>query len=161
MHSVIKARQVRYLVPVAAKLCNDYHKEGDPYSTHRLQCLTSLSTACELVDDNGLFLGSDIPKHQQCIKDFLVNSAALCALSFKNEVKQWPLRPKLRYVAHIGMAAEWLSPKAFWCYSGEHMVGNVAVLASSCLSGTPPHQVPETLCEKYRVGKNLQFVKNL
>ena len=50
-----------------------------------------------------------------------------------------------------------LSPRAFWCYAGESMVGTVASLAASCLRNTAPHQVSVAVCSKYKLAKHLQF----
>jgi hypothetical protein len=72
-------------------------------------------------------------------------------------VYQWCVRPKLHYVAHIGLMAEWMSPKASWAYRGEAMVGSVSSLAHSCLNNTAPHQVPSAVCAKYMLAKHLQF----
>lgn len=155
MHSAIKARQCRYLIPVMAKLCNDYLQPEDKYSCHRLECLQGLANALDIVDAGGLFLGTELKAYETAMNSFLVHFAALRVLS--GDRQQWNMTPKLHYMVHIMMEAKWLSPKAVWCYSGEHMVGNVAALAQSCLSGTPPHMVPETLCFKYRVGKHMQL----
>ena len=57
MHSAIKARQMRYLAPVAAKLRKDF-LHGYIYSKHRLACLTNLTKSYDLVDAR---LGVDEP----------------------------------------------------------------------------------------------------
>jgi len=157
MASAIKARQVRYLVPVAAKLAQDFFKPGDLYSRLRLECLENLNRSYELVDANGLFLGADVKPYQRACRKFLVTYCALSKLCADAHIKQWPVRPKLHYLDHIAEEAKWISPKACWCYGGERMVGNSAALAQSCLSGTAPHKVPGTMCIKYRTGKHLQF----
>lgn len=161
MHSVIKARQLRYLVPVAAKLCRKFHKDGDNYSNLRLKCLECLARSYELVDRNGLFLDADTEEYQQCISDFVTSYAALNAIARSKDLKQWAIRPKLHYVAHIGMDAFFMSPRAMWAYRGESMVGSVSALAASCLNSTPPHKVPTAVCAKIRIGKHLQFMFNL
>ena len=157
MHSVIKARQVRYLVPVAAELCKKYHEPGDQYSDYRLKCLQSLAESYQIVDRNKLFLGRDTRRYMRCIDEFVVHYAALHTLTTNEGRYQWPIRPKLHYIAHIGINAKWLSPRAFWCYPGESMVGTIASLAQSCLNNTAPHQVPAALCSKYKFAKHLQF----
>ena len=157
MHSVIKARQTRYLVPVAAKLCRKFHSKRNPYSTARLKCLESLATSYDIVDAHGLFLETDTEKYQQCIHDFVINFSKLAAIASHKKEKQWAVKPKLHYTAHIGLDARWLSPKAVWAYRGESMVGGISALAASCLRSTPPHRVPAAVCSKYRIGKHLQF----
>jgi hypothetical protein len=157
MSSVIKARQVRYLVPVAARLCEKFHKKREQYSTCRLDCLRALAMSYDLVDRNGLFLGADVEQYQECISNFVKNYAALNSLAKRSDEKQWGVRPKLHYIEHIGANAKHLSPKAFWAYRGEHMVGSTSALAASCLNNTPPHLVPTAVCEKYMFAKHLQF----
>lgn len=156
MHSVIKARQTRYLVPVAAKLCRKYHKRN-AYSTARLKCLESLSESYDIVDKHNLFLCEDTEKYQQCIHDFVTSYHKLNGIAVSKDEKQWVIRPKLHYTAHIGLDACWMSPKATWAYRGESMVGSVSSLAASCLHSTPPYRVPAAVCSKYRLAKHLQF----
>jgi hypothetical protein len=161
MSSAVKARQVRYLVPVAAKLSRDFFKPGDEYSRHRLQCLENAEQMYNIVDEHGLFLGADATRFQEACHNFCVHYACLTKLCQDSDCKQWPIRPKLHYIAHIGLESKWMSPRAMWCYTGEHMVGNVTALAQACLAGTPPHNVPGTLSTKYRVAKHLQFIEEL
>ena len=103
MASVFKASQVRYLVPVATRLCHRFHKDGDHYSNCRLKCLESLATSYDIVDRSGLFLGGDAEMYQHCTSDFVSNYAELHAIAVSRDEKQWALRPKLHYVAHISV----------------------------------------------------------
>ena len=159
MHSAIKARQCRYLVPVAARLCEMFNK-GDSYSKHRLACLSNLNTMYTIVDAHPLFLPDfEIARYARSVDAFLLHYSACAKLSFDNNSFQWSLFPKHHCVAHLPFFAQWLSPRAFWAYGGESMVGTTADLAQSCLSGTAPYKVSKTLCLKYAVGKHLYIVK--
>ena len=158
MSSAIKARQCRYLVPVAAHLRRRFFKPGNQYSRLKVQCLENLTRFYELVDAGGIFLEEKAAlEAQTALHNFSVQYAALAKLSADAGWKKWPVRPKLHYVEHIASETKWINPKMTWCYPGESMVGSVTALAQACLSGLQPHKVPEIVCTKYRVGKHLQF----
>ena len=158
MSSAIKARQCRYLVPVAAKFRRDFFKPGDDYSRSRLECLENLAKFYDIVDGADLFLGEEaIGDAQLALHRFATHYAALAKLCRDAGLKKWPIRPKLHYAEHIGEELKYISPRAMWCYGGEHMVGSTTALAQSCLSGTTPRKVSDTACTKYRVGKHFQF----
>ena len=53
--SGIKAREARWLLPVAASLADTY-SSGSNYNAHRAHCLKNLSAACQTLDTNGPFL---------------------------------------------------------------------------------------------------------
>ena len=156
-HAAVKARQVRYLVPVAAELCRRYTGR-DKYRKLRLKCLEALDSMYKIVDRNDLFLPtSEARLYKQQSHQFAVHFAALSHFCSDKDENKWPIRTKLHYSEHIAEEARFLSPKAQWCYSGESMVGSVTSLAQSCLSSNPPHKVPALVCTKYRVAKHLQF----
>ena len=158
MHSAIKARQVRYLVPVAAHLCQRFLNPGIQYSRLKCVCLENLARFYDIVDAGGIFLEKKAAlEAQTALHNFSVNYAALAKLSADAGWKKWLVRPKLHYVEHIASETKYINPKMTWCYPGESMVGSVTALAQACLSGLQPHKVPQTVCTKYRVGKHLQF----
>ena len=158
MHSAIKARQCRYLAPVALKLCKDYHNEANQYSKHRLACLENLNIMYDLVDPHPVFLpASQQTLYAAAVEKFLLQYSA-CARIAQNLGKlQWSVVPKHHCVAHFPAQSKMQSPRAFWAYGGEHMVGDIAELAASCLNGTPAHLMPSTLVLKYRVAMHLFF----
>ena len=158
MHSAIKARQCRYLVPVAANICKRAHKPGDAYSRHKLQCLENLATYYDITDLGAMHLDKkDAEQAERALHGFVVNYAACAKLSADAGLNKWPIKPKLHFVAHIADEIKYINPSVVYCYAGESMVGSVTSLAQACLSGLPAHKVPETVCTKYRVGKHLQF----
>ena len=157
MSSAMKARQCRYLVPVAYKCCRDFFKPGDQYSRNRLQCLENLARFYDIVDGADLFLGSKASEAQLALHRFTTHYAALAKYCQDANIKKWPVRTKLHYAQHIGEDLQFINARAMWCYGGEHMVGSTTALAQSCLSGTAPHKVCDTVSTKNRVGKHLQF----
>jgi hypothetical protein len=157
MSSAIKARQCRYLVPVAAKFCKDFFKPGDQYSRHRRECLDNLARFYDIVDGADLFLGSQACEAQLALHRFTTHYAALAKYCQDANIKKWPVRTKLHYAQHIAEDLQFINARAMWCYGGEHMVGSTTALAQSCLSGTAPHKVCDTVLAKNRVGKHLQF----
>ena len=158
MHSAIKARQTRYLAPVALKLCKDYHNAAKQYSKHRLACLENLNIMYDLVDPHPVFLPTP---HQApyatAVDKFLLHYSACAKIAQNSGKLQWSMVPKHHCVAHLPAQSKMQSPRAFWAYGGEHMVGDIAELAASCLSGTPAHKMPSTLMLKYRVAVHLFF----
>ena len=157
MHSTIKARQTRYLVPVCEKLCRDYC-DNTIYSRRRLYCLQNLSKLYDIVDQNGIFLTDKAAKaFGEATSRFLLHYSALAKHAMDEGKYQWSIVPKFHFMEHIAEDAVFLSPKAFWCYSGESFVGTITSLAQSCLAGLPPHRVSETVCIKYRIGKHIQY----
>lgn len=158
MHSAIKARQTRYLAPVALQLCKDFHNAADQYSKHRLACLQNLNTMYDLVDPHPVFLPEQKQKdYAAAVEQFLLHYSACAKIAQNLGRLQWSVVPKLHCVAHFPSQAQMQSPRAFWAYGGEHMVGDIAELASSCLNGTAAHLVPSTLMLKYRVAMHLFF----
>ena len=161
MTSVVKARKTRYLVPAAYELARKFCK-NDTYSSRRFYCLKNLHEAYQIVDEHPLFLpDAAYVKYKACVENFLSHYVALAQYSVRCTDRigqfQWSFVPKFHFMNHIVDDALYLSPKAFWCYSGETMVGIVTRIAQSCLAGLPPWKVSQTLCIKYGVAKALQF----
>ena len=163
-HSTIKARQTRYMVPMAFELCKRFRRPEDKYSETRFYCLKNLNESYQIVDRHRLFIPKeDYKKYAKNIDLFLQHYTALSIMAAETKGNigkyQWSFVPKFHFVAHIKDDAFFLSPKAFWCYGGESKVGFVSTIASACLSGLPPWRVSQTLCEKYRISKHMQFLK--
>ena len=95
--------------------------------------------------------------YTEAVEKFLLHYSACAKMSQNTGKLQWSVVPKLHCVAHFPFQASTQSPRAFWAYGGEHMVGNIADLASSCLSGTPAHMVSSILVLKYRVAMHCFF----
>ena len=158
MHSAIKARQTRYLVPVALELCKQYHKAAQPYCKHRLACLENLNNMYNLADPHPVFLPKlKVDLYEEAVDKFLLHYSACAKIAEGMGKLQWSVVPKHHCVAHLPAQARFQSPKAFWAYGGEHMVGDIAELASSCLDGTQAYMVSSTLMMKYRVAMHLFF----
>ena len=160
--SVMKTRKVRYLIPVCLELCKKFKNPRDAYTMRRFYCLRNIAAALDIVDQNPWFLeAADYANYKQYMNNFLSHYLALAKGSAKSGQQigqfQYSFVPKFHFLCHIIDDAEYLSPKAFWCYGGESMVGLLTGIAQSCLSGSPPWKVTETLCTKYRVNKHLQF----
>ena len=163
-HSAIKARQTRYMVPMAFELCKRFKRPEDEYSERRFYCLKNLNESYVIVDRHRLFIPSkDYKRYAKNIDLFLEHYTALSVMAAETEGNigkyQWSFTPKFHFIAHIKDDAFFLSPKAFWCYGGESKVGFVSTIASACLSGMPPWRVSETLCNKYRISKHMQFLQ--
>ena len=167
MHSAIKARKTRYLVPVAFWLAKHFRDsemhDEEHYAARRFFCLKNLNMLYDMEDAHRLFLPRDVAKqYMASTHKFLEHYLYLAKVSMECKKQigsfQWSFVPKFHFIIHIAEDAQYLSPRAFWAYRGESMVGIIASVAESCLHGMPAWRVSETLCTKYRVAKHLQLV---
>jgi hypothetical protein len=163
-HSAIKARQTRYMVPMAYQLCKRFHRPDDEYRERRFYCLKHLNESYEIVDRHRLFMpAGDHKKYAKHIDKFLELYTSLSVMAAETTGKigkyQWSCPPKFHFIEHIKDDAYFLAPKAFWCYGGESKVGFISTIAAACLSGMPAWRVSQTLCNKYRISKHMQFLE--
>ena len=81
LHSAIKAKQVARLVPVAAKLCKDFHSDTI-YCKHRLYCLQSLEKLYNITHNAAMFLTKqEIKDYQAATSRFLRHYECLSKIS--------------------------------------------------------------------------------
>ena len=160
MNSVIKARQVRYLVPICKKLAAKYEKPGNTYTAHRAKCFHHLNDMYDIIDSSLPRLSEENKgKFEQSTMLFLLNYSKCAEICFHEGTLQWSIVPKHHLAAHLPLQAQYLSPRIFWAYGGEHMVGTVAALGQACLAGTPGHKVSLSLTEKFRIAWHFFMVR--
>ena len=126
--------------------------------------MKNLADSYDIVDNSSAFLSdSECKRYQGCIDKFLFHYVALALGSAKSTARigqyQWSFVPKFHYLLHIAEDAKYLSPRLFWCYGGESMVGVITSIAQSCLSGMPPWRVTWTVCMKYSVARHLYLAQ--
>ena len=81
LHSAVKAKQVARLVPVAAKLCKDFHSDTI-YCKHRLYCLQSLEKLYNITHNAAMFLTKqEIKDYQAATSRFLRHYECLSKIS--------------------------------------------------------------------------------
>jgi len=138
--SGIKARHVRYLVPVARKLCEDALSaacsESDAqYRRTRFLCVKWLDEMYKSMEINAYhFTESQLRMYSSATSNFLVCYSKCARICFDANVKQWNIVPKFHYCAHMPDQAKYLNPKFVTTYSGETMVGFMVQLGHSCLN---------------------------
>lgn len=161
--SGIKARHVRYLVPVAKKLCEDALAVGGSpdaveYRHCRFLCVKWLNEMYKCMDNANYHLTTDEHEaYNKATLNFLVCYAKCSKLCFKKNLMQWNIVPKFHYCAHMPAQAQFLNPKFVTTYSGETMVGFMIQLGHSCLNGTPAHLVSRAMCWKIRLAMYLRL----
>lgn len=157
----VKARQTRYLVPVALALCKQHQGRGS-YSLHRTQCLENLNLLYDTIDQGDMFLDEVAKKtFEKAMNSFLVHYTYLAKVAHGEGKLRWSTVPKFHYAAHMPSQAMYINPKMTWTYGGESMVGVISSLGHSCLAGTPPHKVPVSLMAKYRMAVHLAVTQKL
>ena len=158
--SKIKARETRYLLPVALRLCQRFQTASE-HSRHRTKCVAGLLQACETMDAGGMFL--DHAGHgalQRGIMACLVHATWLCTHAHAMRQMKWWVVPKFHYAAHIPDQGQFINPRMVWTYAGESVVGILMVLGRSCLAGTAAPKVPARALAKYRLASHLRLTRN-
>ena len=153
----IKARHVRYLVPVVRALCQ---KAGIDTAAkkHRLAAAEHLESLYHIVDGNDLFVPPvEAASFAEHMDKFLLHYTWLAKHAFEDNKYKWSVVPKFHYCAHLPDQIAFLNLRVTWCYGGETMAGIVSALGHSCLSGTPPEDVPCSMIGKYRVAVDLRL----
>jgi len=153
----IKARQVRYLIPVVAALCRNRGLRTEAQK-HRFAAASHLQAMYSIVDANDWFVSSsDADAFLQHMNKFLLHYTWLAQHAFNLKLYKYSVVPKFHYCAHMGEQIRYLNLRATWCYGGETMAGIISTLGFSCLSGTPAQNVPTSLIGKYRVAIEIRL----
>ena len=162
--SGIKARHVRYLVPVARKLCEDaLSKGGTPseikYRRCRFLCVKWLDEMYTCMDKTAAYHYSqdEHAAYSRATLNFLACYTKLAKISYESRLMKWNIVPKFHYCAHMPAQAEFLNPKFVTTYAGETMVGFMVQLGHSCLNGTPAYLVSKAMCWKIRLAMHLRL----
>jgi len=160
----IKARETRYLVPVALALCQEFENTFGSigsdvewhYCRHRTLCCKALLQFYSAIDSGGMFLdGAQQTKVKQSIDHFLLHYSWLAKAASSQGQYKWSIVPKFHYAAHIPEQSLYINPRKTWAYGGEAMVGLIARLAASCMRGTANVSVPLSLMKKYKLGMHI------
>ena len=156
----VKARIVRYLIPVMLELCQTFVDET-LYKKHRLQCITCLETMYQCMENQHLH------PTEKAYKDFkenmekcLLHYSRLAKISIQQHRLQWNTVHKHHLACHMPDQFRYLNCRFVSTYSGETMVGFMASLGHSCLNGTPPHLVPTKVAWRFRLGMHLRLSHN-
>ena len=163
----IKAREARYLVPVAWKLCEEIEMTagavGDSaYKAHKTRCCKALLDFYSTIDGAGWYLQPDSQRKCRASMDaFLQHYNWLAKAAFNKGLRRWSLVPKFHFAAHVPDSACYINPRKTWAYGGESMVGLVANLGNACMRGCPTVRVASSIVAKYRVGMHVSLTHPL
>ena len=158
--SGMKARKIRYLVPVAMELALELKDDDHPYSKHRYLCLKHLNKVYELIDAaTGTlhFSQGQVQDYKKATDLMLQHYTACSTICMSKGLLQWNTVHKYHLCAHMPDQAKYLNPKYLSTYGGETMVGFIASLGHHMLNGTPGHLVPEKVCWRYRLAMWLRL----
>ena len=155
----IKARESRYLLPVAVQLCRLTHekKPGDAQIKNILEagrCLEKMYAVMEAADMHPTLL--EQIEFREAVESFLMRYGSLHQEFQRQGIQQWNIVPKFHYASHSPDLFEALNIRYVSTYSGETMVGLICALGHSCLDGTAAHKISKKLCWKYRLGQFLR-----
>ena len=159
--SGIKARHLRYLVPVVKLLCADdilpEALDTNKYTQHRFECLQHLEKVYECIDHKGLHLTHELQaKFKEHTDLFLAHYTMCCKIKLSQKKLQWNTVNKFNFMAHMPSQAMYFNPKYVTTYSGETMVGFMCSLGHACLNGTPPHLVSKQMTLRFRLALQLR-----
>ena len=159
--SGIKARHLRYLVPVVRLLCADNilpeAMDTNKYTQHRFECLQHLEKVYECIDHKGLHLPHALQaKFKEHTNLFLAHYTMCCKIKLAQKKVQWNTVNKFHFMAHMPSQALYFNPKYVTTYSGETMVGFMCSLGHACLNGTPPHLVSKQMTLRFRLALQLR-----
>jgi len=161
--SGIKARHVRYLVPVCLKLCEEaVGVPGDDstteYRKYRHLCTKWLEAMYKFLDCAEFLLTAHQQKgYSEATLNFLLCYTKCSKLADAQGLKKWNIVPKHHFCAHMPQQSEWLNPKHVTTYAGETMVGFMVQLGHSCLNGTPAFMVSKNMCWKMRLAMYIRL----
>lgn len=158
--SGLKARHIRYLVPVVAAICKEEVAADDMYSYHRLQMMESLSKLCDIIDTSDFhhFDEEEVVSFTNSVQMFLAHYTKCCRCWYDKGFKyRYNTVHKFHCLAHMPEKARFLNPRCCSTYSGETMVGFIATLAHACLNGTPAHMISYKLCWRWRLSFDLRL----
>ena len=102
--SGVKARKIRYLVPVAMEICREMQSDDYPYSKHRWLCLKNLENmyACMEADPGVLHLSTpQINEFRESTNLMLQHYTACSKICLERGLLQWNTVHKHHLCAHM------------------------------------------------------------
>jgi hypothetical protein len=155
----IKARHIRYLVPVISQICKEEFEPSKPYTYHRMKMLEQLDSLCKTIDEADFhhFSQEEANCFSAAVQHFLAHYTK-CSRILYDEGSRYRYNTvtKFHNLAHMPERAKYLNPRSCSTYTGETMVGFIATLAHSCLNGTPSHLISYKLCWRWRLALDLR-----
>ena len=117
----VKARQVRYLVPVMLELCQDL-LDGSPYRQHRHDCVKALCDLYEAMDSAGLRPDEKASAiFKRSTEKCLLHYTKVCKMALSDQFLQWNTVHKHHLACHMPEQFKYLNCKFVSTYTGETM----------------------------------------
>ena len=131
-----KAAESRHLLPVLTAVCMHVNT-GSPRDRHRVAALKHVSAVYALVQDSDYIIPDNV---HSAMKDhtnkFFLHYNWLAKNSAERLHLCYHFTSKFHYFWHLIEMAQWLNPKATWCYEYEHFVGLIIRCARACVAST-------------------------
>ena len=160
----VKAAEARHLVPIVAALWKDL-RNGTIIEKHIGAVLDAMSTFYSTLkahEDTYLLPPAGLRALRKSGELVLTHYNALSDLARAgSHPMTWHQVPKFHGLAHVMLQAEHQNPVWAWCYVDEDFMGIVKDIAESCTVATPLCDVPEKICEKWRLGWGLRLTHQL
>ena len=86
------------------------------------------------------------------IENLLKYYSLLCNWADSEGLVFFSMVPKFHWLWHLGDKAKYLSPQKGNCMVDEDYMGTIKTMVRSCAHGTPSHNAPHAVFEKYRWG---------
>ena len=156
----IKARHIRYLVPVIAEICKQEYEPAKIYTYHRMKMMEHLNAFCKIIDEADFhhFTRPESDGFTPGVLQVLAHYTKCSKMVYDGGARyRYNTITKFHNLAHMLARAVYLNPRSCSTYTGETMVGFVATLAHSCLNGTPSHLISHKLCWRWRLGLDLRL----
>lgn len=144
----IKAAETRHLVPVMAKIADEWAKSVEEDHA-AMACLLLAKFYC-LLDSVGMF--PDVATGQEMeetMQQFLLEYAWLSEWAQGCNRKLFHIVPKHHMARHMGGQCKWFNARFGWTYKAESWVGKLSHLAHSCTHSCRITKLSHPLVEKY------------
>ena len=131
-----KAAQTRHLAAYALELIQRF---GKPEDREVLAVTQLLCEFYKIIENESVYMSPQAKVDMPRIGRQLCHIyAGLAQQALLRGEKVWKLHPKLHLFVHLceWQAVETLSPKSFWTYSDEDLVGLLVEVAESCHPST-------------------------
>ena len=158
---VIKAAQMKDLVQVVARICEQKCREGPrleregPYKNlpeERWYMMKNLARFYSICKEEGMFLSETAAEElQEVVYKCCVFYSKYTAAAQTLKLRQFSQVPKFHFLEHLASQGKFLNPKIFWTYMSEDFVGKVCRMGLSMLAGTAREKVALKIILNYRM----------
>lgn len=154
----VKAAETRHLVPVVAKLADEWAQVEE--EKHAAVACLLLAKFYVLLDSCGMFPDAASGEEMaQTMQHFLMEYSWLSSWAEGCGRKLFHIVPKHHFAMHMGTQCKLFNARFGWTYKAESWVGKVSHLAHSCTNGCKITRLSHPLVEKYAMLLHLRLSK--